>query len=54
MKWRKEWRGMYLRSQGLLIAWYAVLALELSPIVVVPLALIWWLLQHLSVTIAWS
>lgn len=54
MKWRKEWRGMYLRSQGLLIAWYAVLALELAPLVVVPFALIWWMAQHLTVTIAWS
>jgi hypothetical protein len=51
MKWQREWRGMYLRSQGLVIAGYAVLALELAPVVAAPLALIWWLAQH--VTIGW-
>ena len=54
LKWRKEWRGMYLRSQGLVIAWYAVLALELAPLVAAPFALIRWLAQHLTITIAWS
>lgn len=49
MKWRKEWRSMYLRSQGLLIAWYAALALGLAPLVAAPLALVWWLAQHITV-----